>query len=397
MKLKESRKFKANIWKMHAIKFLIGMHFVGAVLIPFFVDWGNLNMTKILFLQSWFMFWVFALEIPTGAVADYWGRKHSILLGALFTAFGCIIYVINPTFLNFLIAEFLLAMGASLISGADMAIIYETLKKIGKETESKKFFTRTQSFFMFGMLVAAPIGSLIAAKFGLQYPLLFTAIPFFLAAVFSLSLAEPQEKEESESTRYVNTLRDGFNFFRRHKILKILAFDFVSISFIGYFIIWLYQFKLLKLGFPIIYFGFVHAAMIMSEIVFMNVYTKVGDWIGSKKIILMSAGIATGPLFILSAFSENWWIIIVWTIVGGGLCLSRLPLFSSYFNTHIDSDKTRATILSTISMFRMFLIMAFNPLVGYLADVSLGFLMLVLGVLSLGFSFISRVKEEHLA
>ena len=67
--------FKSNIWKMYAFRFLISMHFFSAVLIPFFLDYGNISFTKIMLLQSWFAFWSFVLEIPTGTIADYFGRK----------------------------------------------------------------------------------------------------------------------------------------------------------------------------------------------------------------------------------------------------------------------------------------------------------------------------------
>src|SRR3989344_3248955 len=120
------------------------------------------------------MFWFFILEIPTGAIADYIGRKHSIALGALVVAVAALVYGSVAEFEIFLLGEFLFAAAMALISGADEALLYDSLKEAGREEERKKVFGRANSFHLLGMLVAAPIGSFIAAKQGLNAPMLFS-------------------------------------------------------------------------------------------------------------------------------------------------------------------------------------------------------------------------------
>ncbi|MFH1456127.1 MAG: hypothetical protein ABIF40_04200 [archaeon] len=88
--------YKSNVWKMYLFKLLISFHFIGGVLVPFFLNWGQISFTQIMLLQSFFVFSTFALEIPTGAVADYLSRKLSIILGALTLVFGAIIYGLYP-------------------------------------------------------------------------------------------------------------------------------------------------------------------------------------------------------------------------------------------------------------------------------------------------------------
>ena len=100
---------------------------------------------QVQFLQSWFMFWHFILEVPTGVVADYFGRKKSVIIGLIFYFFGVLLYGTVPNFVVFLICEFILAMGVSLMSGADSAMLYDKLKEHGMEHESKKFFGKAQS------------------------------------------------------------------------------------------------------------------------------------------------------------------------------------------------------------------------------------------------------------
>ena len=66
-------RYRANIWKMYLFEFLTSLHFISAVLIPFFADWGGISFTQIMILQSWFVFVTFVAEVPTGVVADYLG------------------------------------------------------------------------------------------------------------------------------------------------------------------------------------------------------------------------------------------------------------------------------------------------------------------------------------
>ena len=64
-----SRTIANNLWKVKAIRFLFWLHFIAAVIVPFFRGWGGLSFTQILFLNGWFMLCNFLLEIPTGNVS----------------------------------------------------------------------------------------------------------------------------------------------------------------------------------------------------------------------------------------------------------------------------------------------------------------------------------------
>lgn len=130
------------------------------------------------------------------------------------------------------------AIGVALISGADSALLFDNLKEQGREKESNKIFGKAHSFNLLGILIAAPIGSLIATKFGLNYPILFSSIPFLFAAVIAFTIKEPKfHQDVFESTRYLNIIKTGFSYFRHHKILRILAFDAIIVSSTAYFVI----------------------------------------------------------------------------------------------------------------------------------------------------------------
>jgi len=95
---------RANIRKMYLVRMLSWTHFFAAVLVPFYTDWGGLRFAQVLFLQAWFMFCVFLLEIPTGTLADFLGRKVSIITGACMGVLGALVYASYPHYGVFLLA-----------------------------------------------------------------------------------------------------------------------------------------------------------------------------------------------------------------------------------------------------------------------------------------------------
>jgi fucose permease len=144
--------YKNNIWKMYLFGFLTDIFFISGVLVPFYTMWGKISFTQIMLLQSFFVFSMFALEVPTGVVADKFGRKASLALGALVIVAGTIIYSSYPSFYVFMLGEFLWALGRALISGAEEAIVYDSLKHLKEESSSKKIFARMESISKFGLM-----------------------------------------------------------------------------------------------------------------------------------------------------------------------------------------------------------------------------------------------------
>jgi Na+/melibiose symporter-like transporter len=179
------------------------------------------------------------------------------------------------------------------------------------------------------------------------------SIPFFFAFVTAIMLKEPEIQEQKESKRYWTTLVNGLKYFKEHRILKILAFDSISIATLVYFIIWFYQLLLQKIGVPLIYFGLVHAGLCGIQIIFMNNFEWLEKVFNSKKRYLVMSAIISGMGFALLSVVTNVVAVIIILIIIAGFGLTREVLFKSYLNKYIESHN-RATVISTISMIRRF-------------------------------------------
>src|SRR6266699_5520577 len=94
----EQPKLQKTIWLYYAIGFLNSLSFFGAVLVPFFTNWGHISLFQVQLLQSWYMAWAFLLDVPTGVLADQIGRKYILSLGCFFLAVGSLLYGTLPYF-----------------------------------------------------------------------------------------------------------------------------------------------------------------------------------------------------------------------------------------------------------------------------------------------------------
>ncbi len=369
---------KNNIWKIYLAQFLSGLHFVGAVLIPFFTDWGNLNFTQILILQSVFLFTAFIFEIPTGSIADRYSRKLSLMLGASCVIIGTLVYVSTPIFVIFIVGEVFWGLGEALFSGAHHALIYDTLKETKQEHKSKKVFAKAHNFFLLGLLVAAPLGTLIYLGFDdLRMPMLLTSVPFLVAIFIIATIKEPKKSLTAKSKKYLSIIKESIKYFSTHQILKILAFDFVLIGSVAYFIIWFQQGMLIELGVDIKHFGWINALVLGAQIAVISFYQQIENILGNKKRLIILTGVITGVMFIILGSASVVPLAIFAITLAAGFGLSREPLFINYMNKYIPSD-TRATIISNINMLRTLMLVIINPFVGMLADWSIQKTLLIL-------------------
>ncbi|RJQ27247.1 MFS transporter [Candidatus Parcubacteria bacterium] len=388
--------FGGFLWKFYTASFLSSIVFSIAVLVPFYTEWGGLTLAQVQITQAWFMFWAFIMEVPTGVIADRFRRKYSVAFGALLIAIASLIYGSFPDFGAFLFCEFLMAIACALVSGANEALLYDTLKEQDREEESKKVFGRISAVGVAGAIIGTVAGSIIAAKFGLNVPMLATAIPFTLAAIIIWTIKEPAIKAKtSEVKNYFEIAKKGISFFYNHRSLKILAIDSLVVIVAAYFLVWLYQPMLQNLGVPIFYFGFIRAAMSLNQMLISSNFEFLEKLFGSAEAYLKMSALIVGILFLLVAVFPNVVTVLLFVVIGGALSVSRSTLISTYMNKHIPSEQ-RATILSSIGMLSRVTLAITGPLIGFMADHSLRGTIFFVGLLPLAIFLFSPLKQEVL-
>jgi MFS family permease len=367
-----------------------------AVLIPIYTRWGHINQTEIQILQSWFMLWIFLLEVPTGVIADRFSRKASLIIGSIVVGIACLIYGSFPSFSVFLLGEFLFAAGVAFSSGADEALLYDSLKEKGREGEMGKILGRVRSIELAAMFLAAPIGGIVAGTISVNAPMYLSCLPYFVAAIVAMSIKETMvgEKKKSESLRYLEIVKAGKDFFVNNKEFRKLTINSVLVASSAYFVIWFYQPLLTKLGVPIYYFGLFHAGLVLGEILILNIIPKVPKRFGGWHLVINISALITGVAFIIAGVFPSMLTVVILLLFAGGFGLTRANFLSPIINHHIPSE-IRATTLSSVSMFKRFLLVVLNPIFGFIADKNLSLALISSGALALLVFFLFPLKKSE--
>lgn len=376
------KELKANIWKLNLFNILTAMMFFLPVIVLFWKENG-LNMTEIMILQSIYSLVVVFLEVPSGYFADVFGRKTALLIGAGALVGGVFIYAISYDFITFLMAEFFWGAGTAFISGADTALLYDSLFELKSIDRYKKL---VGNFLFYGMLataIASIAGGLIG-KISFRYTL-FAVVPFMIFAfLLSLTFKEPDRHKRIFKKGYLAELFKILKYcFMQKKIRWLIVYSAVLVGF-NMAALWLYQPYFELTGLDIAYFGFVFAAFNVISGLSSKYAHEIEAFLGSKKSLIFLVLLVSVSYFLMSNFIVllGFSFAFLQQFVRG----VERPIVTDYINRLTSSD-IRATVLSAESLVGRLFYALIIPAVGWIVDVYslvqaltvLGFTVLILG------------------
>ena len=135
---------RRNLSSLYLVKVAKWMNLVMPIIVLFYKSNG-MSMQDIFTLQAVYSFTLMVFEIPTGYFADTAGRRTSILIGSVFGFGGYLIYSLSAGFWQFAVAETILGCGMNLVSGADSAMLYDSLMSAGKSGKYTRYEGRISS------------------------------------------------------------------------------------------------------------------------------------------------------------------------------------------------------------------------------------------------------------
>ena len=250
---------RTNISKYYLYKFFNSLAFFSPVLVLFWQSRG-LSLTQIMLLESIYSLGVVALELPTGAFADYIGKRISLILGSLFFTVGLCLYGISIHFWHFVIGELIVAIGMALISGTDRAFIHETLRELNREKEYKKIEGKAQGIGRVAQVIGNLFGGMIGS-ISLSLTLIITGISTLIGSFVGISFTKTtKELPREEETNYLGIIKESLKIVHNNRRLLWLILFFSSFNALIWSINWFAQPYLQKLNVPIVYFGIIFAA-----------------------------------------------------------------------------------------------------------------------------------------
>ncbi len=349
------------IQKYFLFQLLSSMAFFSPIVVLFWQENG-LSMTQIMLLQSIYAIGVAILELPTGAFADYFGKKKSLLLGALFWVTGCFWYGTSHTFWQFVGGELLLGIGSAFFSGADRAYLHQVLTDFGKEDQFKKIEGKARGVMQLGQGIGSIVGGFIA---NISLNVAVFASGFANIINFWVIFSFPNtKKEERHSSGYSQIIKESLILVYQHKELLWLTLFFASF----YALVWPLQFYaqlyFKQVNLPLYQYGIAYF-LFSSIAAFFLQFTHFVELKCKNNIYLVLSITIVIFLIIVSLF-QSIILVPLWTVYIITNFMNQT--FISGRVLEIVPPQKAATILSFQSLMRRLICSAILPVLGYLSD-----------------------------
>jgi len=312
--------------------------FFQPIFMVFYQERAGLSLATVLWVQTYFMALRALLDVPFGLMADRTSRRRCLIVGMLSTGAGACLIVARPTLAVIIVAETLFAAGMALRSGADSALLYDTLKAGNGLARYPEAESRSQAVVALASGATAILGSVLAA-YDLRWPYAASVVASLVAALAARSLDEPALHVRRETVR----LREAVVVAARTPAMRwtlALAAFVVSASHVFYF---LQQPYLTAIGVPLALFGVVFAATKLVTAIVAASAHRVEARLGLTRT---AAVMTVVPVVGLGAMATVHGALGAGVIVSRG-CLDGLwmPLLNVLMNRLVPST-LRATMLS---------------------------------------------------
>lgn len=161
-------------------------------------------------------------EVPSGALADKFGRDKMIRIGQLLIAGGILVQALTGSFMPFFVGQTIMMVGFSFMSGADEALFFEKLGFKRDSTRWRKLVTRGSQAALTAGLIATALGGWLHT-INPRVPWILTALAFVVATYLIWPVKDIRAKEASgrfteEIKSYLLDIKTGFAQFRLPKL-----------------------------------------------------------------------------------------------------------------------------------------------------------------------------------
>ncbi|MFK7828907.1 MAG: MFS transporter [Congregibacter sp.] len=394
---------KRNTTTIYTMGFFHSFVLILPVFVPLVQEHG-LSMSQVLQTQAFYALTIACFEVPSGYIADLWGRRRAIAVGSAINGLGFLWLVQADSFVDFLAYEFLLGVGLSLISGADLALLYDSEKALEKQGEpgagASKALSRLISIEA-GASGVAGIGAAVLLMLG-DMRLLIGVQAFcgFVPLVLSTLLVESPRPRLNQG-HAANTREILALLLRGKPVVLWTALAITAFGLLALYSFWIYQKYWELQGIAAESFGFIWAIFALTVSCGARYASYIESRLGWRNLLLLTAALPMLGLLGMATLGGAAGVIC-----GFAIQLSRgmsLTLFYDALNKRIP-DHFRATVNSLVSLVVRSLFIVTAPVLGWALDTqgmhsTLGGLALIFApiLLAVVFGLGLKIRKEQIS
>lgn len=355
-----------NIPLLYAFSFLQMTLFPMAVITLFWKEHIGLSLSQILLLQSIFAVAMVVMEYPSGYISDRVGYRTALTFASILGIAGWGVYTAASSFQGVLIAEILLGISTSFISGTDSALLYESLKGNGEEAAYARHEGRSTFFGQTGEAAGALFAGLLYARYPLL-PFILQVGVWVLALLFTRGLAEPRREPRCHGSHLREALDSARYVFIENRRLRVTILLSIVLGLSSFYPVWLIQPYMRDSGVPLASFGPVWAGANLVVALFAVLSHRVRDRLGDRWMLLFLMLLVWGGYLGLGWTAGVWGFLFYYLLTA--MRGMRGPFLLHVVQSEIPSVN-RAGMLSLQSLCFRLLFACTGPLVGRYADAS---------------------------
>jgi MFS family permease len=352
--------------------------FIWGINTLFLLDAG-LSSTAAFTANALFTAGMVLFEVPTGVVADTWGRRASYLLGSVTLAVSTVLYWLawqtQAPFWAWAVTSVLLGLGFTFFSGATEAWLVDALKFAGFKGNLESVFAKGQIVAGVAMLSGSVLGGLVAQWTNLGVPYLLRGLALLVTFVVAFLymrdwgfVPRPGKHPVREMGQVVRgSVRYGLGNPPVRWMMLAAPFTFG----VGIYAFYAMQPYLLELygdeqAYSIA--GLAAAIIAGAQIAGGMVAPQVRRLFRNRTSALLTGLVIEIGLLALLGLTTAFWIAIALLVLWGLTAAATLPIRQAYVNGLIPSEQ-RATVLSFDNLLGSSGGVVIQPALGKAADV----------------------------
>ena len=307
-------------------------------------------------------------EVPSGALADRFGRDKMVKLGQLLAGGGYLIQAFGGSFMPFFVGQSIMMIGIAFVSGADEALFFGKLNFAHTSVNWRKLVMRASQVALISSLIGTIAGGWLYA-INPRIPWMLTGLSLISSVflIWSIKDTRPEKDKQKlsvELQEHFASIKAGFAQFRAPKLLLYIP---IIITVQGLFYTageGLLRLVLLnRFHFDVFWGSVVIATSSLITVGILAVMHKYAENLSERRVLTLISLGAVMSLLLSLADIGIWGYFVIFALYAGDHVL--YPFVSEVLNSRAEENQ-RATVLSVASFFRTLPYVILAPIIGYL-------------------------------